>query len=88
MAKLRMSLQFDRERIRQILHECVRASGLDNAYVELICTRGLYDADDHGAELGANLNLRVEERALPYDELMGANELFVTSTAGGVMPVA
>jgi len=202
MAKLRMSLPFDRVRIRQILHECVRASGLDRAYVELICTRGmaapgsrdprdcenqfyafvvpfawvatqeqrerglavhvssvqrispdsvdptvknyhwldlvqgLYDAYDHGAEtallsdaagnvvegpgfnvfavtrhalvtpkvgvlrgvtrktaleigaeLGEELGLRVEERALPYAELVDAREVFVTSTAGGVMPV-
>ncbi len=202
MAKLRMSLPIDRGRIRQILHECVRASGLENAYVELICTRGLaapgsrdprdcinqfyafavpfawiataeqrerglsvhvssvhriapesvdptvknyhwldlvqglYDAFDHnaetallsdaagnvvegpgfnvfavtthalvtpgygvlegitrktaleiGAELAVELGLRVEERALPCDELMGAREVFVTSTAGGIMPV-
>ncbi|GAA1210459.1 aminotransferase class IV [Rhodoglobus aureus] len=202
MAKLRMSLPIDRDGIREILHECVRASGLDNAYVELICTRGmaapgsrdprdcvnqfyafavpfawvatpehqkrglsvhvssvqriapesvdptvknyhwldlvqgLYDAYDHdaetallsdaegnvvegpgfnvfavtagvlvtpksgvlegitrktaleiGAQLGVELGLRVEERALPYGELTSASEVFVTSTAGGIMPV-
>ncbi|QYH34735.1 aminotransferase class IV [Salinibacterium sp. M195] len=202
MTKLRMSLPIDRERIRELLHDCVRASGLDNAYVELICTRGmaapgsrdprdcvnqfyafavpfawvanaeqrerglslhvssvqriaqesvdptvknyhwldlvqgLYDAFDHGAEtallsdaagnvvegpgfnvfaviagalvtpkvgvlqgitrrtaleIGAefesDLGLRVEERALSYEELLGASEVFVTSTAGGIMPV-
>lgn len=202
MSKLRMSLPIDRGRIREILHECVRASGLENAYVELICTRGmaapgsrdprdcvnqfyafavpfawvatpehqerglavhvssvqriapesvdptvknyhwldlvqgLYDAFDHEAEtallsdaagnvvegpgfnvfavtngtlvtpavgvlrgitrktaleigqtLSADLGLRVEERALPYEELIGASEVFVTSTAGGIMPV-
>lgn len=202
MAKLRMSLPIDRQRIRRILHECVRASGLENAYVELICTRGmaapgsrdprecvnqfyafvvpfawvatpehqerglsvhvssvqriapesvdptvknyhwldlvqgLYDAFDHGAEtallsdaagnvvegpgfnvfavtadalvtpgsgvlegitrktaleigaeLAEELDLRVEERALSYEELVGAREVFVTSTAGGIMPV-
>jgi len=202
MTQLRMSLPIDRNRIREILHECVRASGLDNAYVELICTRGmaapgsrdprdcvnqfyafavpfawianpeqqerglsvhvssvqriapesvdptvknyhwldlvqgLYDAFDHdaetallsdaagnvvegpgfnvfavtegalvtpksgvlqgitrktvleiGAELGPELELRVEERALSYEELVGASEVFITSTAGGIMPV-
>ncbi len=202
MKKLRMSLPIDREEIRRILHDCVRASGLANAYVEMICTRGmaapgsrdprdcvnqfyafavpfawiatpeqqeqglsvhvsrvqriapesvdptvknyhwldlvqgLFDAYDHdaetallsdadgnvvegpgfnvfavtagalvtpkagvlkgvtrktaleiGAELGAELDLPVEERALSYDELVEANEVFVTSTAGGIMPV-
>ncbi|MEQ1736019.1 MAG: aminotransferase class IV, partial [Rhodoglobus sp.] len=202
MTKLRMSLPYDRAQIRRILHECVRASGLDNAYVELICTRGmaapgsrdprdcinrfytfavpfvwianpeqqerglsvhvssvqriapesvdptvknyhwldlvqgLYDAYDHGAEtallsdaagnvvegpgfnvfavtggalvtpksgvlegitrktaleigaeLAEELGLRVEERALSYDELVSADEVFVTSTAGGIVPV-
>ena len=202
MAQLRMSLPIGRNRIREILQECVRSSGLENAYVELICTRGmaapgsrdprdcvnqfyafavpfawvatpeqqetglsvhvsgvqriapesvdptvknyhwldlvrgLYDAFDHGAEtallsdaagnvvegpgfnvfavsdgalvtpaagvlegitrltaleigaeLGAELDLRVEERALSCDELVGALEVFVTSTAGGIMPV-
>lgn len=202
MEKLRMSLPIDRDRIRSIVHECVRASGLSDAYVELICTRGiaapgsrdprdcvnqfyafavpfawianpeqqerglsvhvssvqriapesvdptiknyhwldlvqgLYDAYDHGAEtallsdaegnvvegpgfnvfavtatalvtprsgvlegitrksaleigraLAEELNLRVEERALPYEELIGSREVFVTSTAGGIVAV-
>lgn len=202
MKKLRMSLPIDRAGIRSILHELVRASGLADAYVEMICTRGmagrgsrdprdcvnqfyafavpfawittpeqqeqglsvhvsqvqriapesvdptvknyhwldlvqgLYDAYDHqaetallsdadgnvvegpgfnvfavtggalvtpksgvlkgitrrtaleiGAELGAQLDLRVEERALSRAELVDANEVFVTSTAGGIMPV-
>lgn len=202
MKELRMSLPIARAGIRAILHDCVRESGLQNAYVEMICTRGLaapgsrdprdcvnqfyafavpfawiatpeqqkqglsvhvsrvqriapesvdptvknyhwldlvqglYDAYDHdaetalltdadgnvvegpgfnvfavtaeaivtpksgvlkgvtrktaleiGAELGAELTLRVEERSLRYDELVEANEVFVTSTAGGIMPV-
>ena len=39
-------------------------------------------------EIGRRQGLTVEERALPADELRGAEEVFITSTAGGVMPVA
>lgn len=41
MTKLHMSLPHDREKIRGILAECVRLSGLREAYVEMICTRGV-----------------------------------------------
>jgi branched-chain amino acid aminotransferase len=40
VAKLRLSLPVDRDGLRAILMECVRRSGLDDAYVEMICTRG------------------------------------------------
>lgn len=39
--KLNMVLDFDRQQIARILAECVQASGLTNAYVEMICTRGI-----------------------------------------------
>jgi branched-chain amino acid aminotransferase len=41
MERLHMRLPYNRERIREILFECVRLSGLQNAYVEMICTRGI-----------------------------------------------
>jgi branched-chain amino acid aminotransferase len=41
MARLRMSLPYGREEIRDVLVECVRLSGLRDAYVEIICTRGI-----------------------------------------------
>ena len=40
-AQLRMRLPNSRDEIRDILTECVRRSGLRDAYVEMICTRGL-----------------------------------------------
>ena len=40
VAKLRMSLPFDREGLEALLHETVVKSGLEDAYVEMICTRG------------------------------------------------
>ena len=41
MARLHMSLPYDRAQIRDILTECVRLSGLREAYAEIICTRGV-----------------------------------------------
>ena len=41
MAKLRMSLPYDRAEIRAILARCVRLSGLRDAYAEVVCTRGV-----------------------------------------------
>lgn len=41
MAELRLSLPYGRDRIRGILVECVRLSGLRDAYAEIICTRGI-----------------------------------------------
>ncbi len=41
MARLRMRPPYDRAAIREILIECVRLSGLRDAYAEVICTRGV-----------------------------------------------
>lgn len=38
--KLRLTLPFSRTRLVEILMECVRLSGLKNAYVEMVLTRG------------------------------------------------
>lgn len=40
MEKLRLSIPYSRDQLRSILCECVAATGLQNAYVEMICTRG------------------------------------------------
>lgn len=41
MEHLRLSPPYDRNEIRDILIECVRLSGLREAYAEVICTRGI-----------------------------------------------
>jgi branched-chain amino acid aminotransferase len=41
MQHLRLSPSYGRDEIRDILVECVRLSGLRDAYAELICTRGI-----------------------------------------------
>ena len=40
VSELRMQLPVDRDEVASILHECVRRSGLQNAYVDMIATRG------------------------------------------------
>jgi branched-chain amino acid aminotransferase len=198
MKRLRMHLPYDRTEVREILIECVRLSGLRDAYAEVICTRGvpppgsrdprdctnnffafvvpfvwiadpekqrrglhavisrmqriqpgavdptvknyhwldlevgLYDAYDRGGEtvilvdgeenvvegpgfnvftvkrgtmatpergvlegitrktvieLAAEFGIPLEAREVPADEVRAADEVFITSTAGGVIPV-
>lgn len=41
MRELRMSLPHGRDELRGILLECVRLSGLRDAYAEIVCTRGI-----------------------------------------------
>ena len=41
MEKLHMSIPYTRDDLQAILVDCVRASGLRDAYVEMICTRGM-----------------------------------------------
>jgi branched-chain amino acid aminotransferase len=38
-------------------------------------------------ELPAEKDIPLEARAVPADEVRGADEVFLTSTAGGIMPV-
>ncbi|UWQ93324.1 aminotransferase class IV [Rhodobacteraceae bacterium M382] len=40
MSELHMSIPYDAAQVTEILHNCVALSGLENAYVEFICTRG------------------------------------------------
>jgi len=41
MQKLRMSIDYDAQQIRDIMFELARVSGLREAYVEIVCTRGI-----------------------------------------------
>ena len=43
VAGLRMELPVDRAGLAEILHGCVRRSGLRDAYVAMVCTRGVPD---------------------------------------------
>jgi branched-chain amino acid aminotransferase len=52
--KLRLRLPFDRERLETVLHECVRRTGLDDAYVSMVCTRGRPPDGSRDARLAKN----------------------------------
>jgi branched-chain amino acid aminotransferase len=41
LAKLRLQVPHTRAEVRAILHGCVRAAGLRDAYVAMVCTRGV-----------------------------------------------
>jgi len=41
MARLRMSIPYHRDQIQAVMFELVRLSGLRDAYVEIVCTRGI-----------------------------------------------
>jgi branched-chain amino acid aminotransferase len=40
LAALRLNPGVSRQRMREVMHECVRRAGLREAYVEVLCTRG------------------------------------------------
>jgi branched-chain amino acid aminotransferase len=41
MDRLRLDPGRTREQVRELMHECVRRAGLRDAYVEVLCTRGM-----------------------------------------------
>ena len=86
--RLRLQVLFEGSEIEQILAECVRRSGLRDAYVEMICTRGVpapgsrdprrasnafyafaipfvWIADDRQRETGLSLHISDRERISP-----------------------
>ncbi|MCC7284710.1 MAG: aminotransferase class IV [Burkholderiaceae bacterium] len=63
LAELRLAIPYDREQLRQILHGCVRAGGLKDAYVAMVCTRGVPPRGARDPRLAQN---RFYAYALPY----------------------
>jgi branched-chain amino acid aminotransferase len=61
--KLRMKPDIGKGEIRTILFECVRKSGLGNAYVEMIMTRGI---DEDGSRDPRKFRNRLYAYAIPY----------------------
>ena len=41
MDRLRLDPGRTRDQVREVMHECIRRSGLRDAYVEVLCTRGM-----------------------------------------------
>lgn len=63
LAKLRMRIAYDRTALKEILHACVRAGGLQDAYVAMVCTRGVPPPGSRDPRLATN---RFYAYALPF----------------------
>jgi branched-chain amino acid aminotransferase len=61
--KLRLRIPNDRQQVRSILHGCVRAGGLREAYVAMVCTRGVPPRGARDPRLAEN---RFYAYAVPY----------------------
>jgi len=63
LATMRLAIPYSRDELRQILHGCVRAGGLKDAYVAMVCTRGVPPRGARDPRLAQN---RFYAYALPY----------------------
>lgn len=63
LAKLRLTFPYDRGQVRAILHGCVRAGGLKDAYVAMVCTRGVPPRGARDPRLAVN---RFYAYAVPF----------------------
>ncbi len=63
LVKLRMTIPYSRGELREILHGCVKAGGLRDAYVAMVCTRGVPPRGARDPRLAIN---RFYAYALPF----------------------
>lgn len=63
LEKLRMTIPYSRAEVRQILHGCVKAGGLRDAYVAMVCTRGVPPPGSRDPRLATN---RFYAYAVPF----------------------
>jgi branched-chain amino acid aminotransferase len=63
LEKMRLAIPYGRAELRDILHGCVRAAGLQDAYVAMVCTRGV---PPRGARDPRQAQNRFYAYALPY----------------------
>jgi branched-chain amino acid aminotransferase len=63
LATMRLAIPYSRDELRRILHGCVRAGGLKDAYVAMVCTRGVPPRGARDPRLAQN---RFYAYALPY----------------------
>lgn len=63
LAQMRLAIPYSREELRQILHGCVRGGGLKDAYVAMVCTRGVPPRGARDPRLAQN---RFYAYALPF----------------------
>jgi branched-chain amino acid aminotransferase len=63
LATLRLQIPYTRAELREILHGCVRGGGLKDAYVAMVCTRGVPPRGARDPRLAQN---RFYAYAVPY----------------------
>jgi branched-chain amino acid aminotransferase len=63
MKKMRLAIPYSREQVREIVHGCVRAGGLRDAYVAMVCTRGVPPPGSRDPRLATN---RFYAYAVPF----------------------
>ena len=63
LKKLRMAIPYRRDEVRTILHGCVRAGGLRDSYVAMVCTRGVPPPGSRDPRLASN---RFYAYAVPF----------------------
>jgi len=63
LEKMRLQVPHTRDELRSILHGCVRGTGLQDAYVAMVCTRGVPPRGARDPRLAQN---RFYAYALPY----------------------
>lgn len=63
MEKMHLAIPYSRAELRDILHACVRAGGLQDSYVAMVCTRGVPPRGARDPRLAQN---RFYAYALPY----------------------
>ncbi|TKT80169.1 aminotransferase class IV [Aquamicrobium sp. LC103] len=72
LERLRMTLPFGRERLEEILHDCVALSGHRSAYVEMLCTRGASPTFSRDPRDAVN---RFMAFAVPFGSVADAEQL-------------
>jgi branched-chain amino acid aminotransferase len=63
LEKMRLAIPYTRAELREILHGCVRAGGLQDSYVAMVCTRGV---PPRGARDPRQAQNRFYAYALPF----------------------
>ena len=63
LQKMRLAIPYGRAELRTLLHGCVRAGGLQDAYVAMVCTRGVPPRGARDPRLAQN---RFYAYAVPY----------------------
>ncbi|WP_081087141.1 aminotransferase class IV [Burkholderia pseudomultivorans] len=72
LARLRLNVPLSDDALRDILVECVRRAGLRNAYVEMLCTRGVSPTFSRDPRDAVNQFIAF---AVPYGSVANARQL-------------